>query len=107
MSGNTRVNDIVIGVGDHMIHTDSHNCPHPTMGFVMSGSPNTLINGQQAARNMDVVLHDCPHCSIAILIASVPHRVNGLNQVQNGDISMGSGAGDFGVVVSSSPNVLS
>lgn len=106
MRGNSRVNDIVIGIGDHLIHTDSHNCPHPTLGFIMSGSPNVQINGARAARNGDVVMHDCPHCSIGILLGTSVHKVNGISQVLHNDISMGSGIGDFGVVVSSSPNTL-
>jgi uncharacterized Zn-binding protein involved in type VI secretion len=103
MPQNVKVGDIVIGIGNH----GRKCCPHTVIGFVTTGSPDTTINGQPVARNNDIVQNNCPHCGVAIIIASGIHRVNGVSPAMLGDQTTGNGPGDMGTIQSGSPNVIS
>lgn len=97
--------DIAIGISNHNIHTKHHHCPHMMMGFVISGSGDTRVNGLASGRGNDLVMHTCPHCRISIMLATSQHTVNGRKTHRLGDINVGGGAGDFTIMISSSPNV--
>ena len=79
-------------------------CPHNVVGTITEGSPNVLVNGLQAARLSDPVIHDCPHCGTGYISgASGTVRANGLGIARLGDPVTYPGGG--GEITTASGNV--
>ena len=61
-------------------------CPHSVVGEIDSGSPDTFVNGLQAARLGDSVRHSCPHCGTGnISSGSETVFINGMAAARLGD----------------------
>ena len=94
-------------VTDEHRGTCSHGascCPHSVVGTIIEGSPDTFVNGLQAARLNDSVVHNCPHCGTGhISSASGTVSVNGIPAARLGDAVTYPGGG--GTITTSSENV--
>lgn len=77
MPSNCRINDLFSGVCMVPLHG-------PVMGYVLTASPNVLINGQQAARQMDLVMAFCGDIGF-IITASSTVMINGMGAARIGD----------------------
>jgi len=74
----------------------------PSMGMIITGSPNTNISGMKSARNTDIVLSFCGH--IGMLVIDSPRvYVNGLQKSRISSVFTGTFTGN---VVTGVSNVV-
>ena len=79
-------------------------CPHIVTGTIVTGSPDVFVNGLQAARLNDSVVHNCPHCGTGhISSASGSVFANGIPVARLGDAVTYPGGG--GIITTASPDV--
>ena len=98
----------VARVTDEHKGTCSHGascCPHSVTGTIATGSLDVFVNGLQAARLGDRVIHDCPHCGTGhISSASKSVFANGIPVARLGDAVTYLGGG--GIITTASPDVF-
>lgn len=83
MQGISKVSDLTIGFGTH----GSLCCPHVILGIIITGSPNTIVNGIPMARTGDIGIHNCPHCPINMCITGSPNTLANGRQIHRiGDL---------------------
>lgn len=66
----------------------------PTMGMIITGSPNTNISGMKSSRSNDIVLSFCGH--VGILVTNSPSiNVNGLEKARVSSLFTGTFTGNI------------
>lgn len=82
MSRIARVGDTHAGICNH----GAICCPHHVTGTIVTGSENVKVNGKNAARVGDQVVHNCPHCGTGTIVeGSSTVKVNGKPLARIGD----------------------
>ncbi|MFZ5476391.1 MAG: PAAR domain-containing protein [Myxococcota bacterium] len=98
-----RVNDLAFNPAD------AHGCPacpHPVIGPAVTGSPNVLVNGQQALRIGDPGIHSAccgPNTWVAAM-GSGTVSINNIPAHRLGDMT--THCGGVGTLVTGSGNVI-
>lgn len=84
MPSESRLFDFTIGVGSH----GADCCPHTIVGFRITGSPDTNVNGLKTSRSIvDLSVHTCPHCGVNLCIGgSLDVYTNAYKDHCRGDI---------------------